>query len=214
MLVVGGLVTVSVGCVEESRDDESATSAAPAGGSETRGEGSTSEDEPGGSGDEESGSTGEFETESGLADEAWHCAVSGEMCGCTEGYEFFSGEPVDSCEGWGCCWTSTDGKCACRDVGDLLSCEEFVDGLTFDATVTEACGYEPDASGEDESGDSNGGGSTDECSYDSQCSSGKICRYGSCESVECTSDSHCGGCTRCSGNSCVSCGEGPYGCYC
>lgn len=54
----------------------------------------------------------------------------------------------------------------------------------------------------------------DKCSSNSGCGYKQICQSGKCVSVACTSDSHCTGCKRCSGNNCVSCGSGPYGCYC
>jgi hypothetical protein len=50
--------------------------------------------------------------------------------------------------------------------------------------------------------------SNSDCGYKQKCSSGK------CVDVQCTTDSQCTGCKRCSSNSCVSCGSGPYGCYC
>ncbi len=52
------------------------------------------------------------------------------------------------------------------------------------------------------------------CDSNSDCGYKEICTGSVCEDVECTSDSHCSGCRRCSSNSCVSCGSGPYGCYC
>ena len=54
----------------------------------------------------------------------------------------------------------------------------------------------------------------DSCDSDSDCGYKEICTGGVCEAVQCTSDSHCSGCKRCSSNRCVSCGSGPYGCYC
>ena len=56
--------------------------------------------------------------------------------------------------------------------------------------------------------------STEECSSNSDCGRKQICSSKKCVDVQCTTDSHCTGCKRCSGNSCVSCGSGPYGCYC
>lgn len=56
--------------------------------------------------------------------------------------------------------------------------------------------------------------SSSECSSNSDCGYKKICTSGTCQAVDCTSDSHCSGCKKCSGNRCVSCGYGPYGCYC
>ena len=54
-----------------------------------------------------------------------------------------------------------------------------------------------------------------ECNSNSDCGYKEVCSStGSCKSVDCTTDSHCSGCKRCSSNSCVSCGSGPYGCYC
>ncbi len=52
------------------------------------------------------------------------------------------------------------------------------------------------------------------CNSNSDCGYKKICTGGVCQAVDCTSDSHCTGCKRCSSNRCVSCGSGPYGCYC
>jgi len=54
----------------------------------------------------------------------------------------------------------------------------------------------------------------DRCSSNSDCGYKQKCKSGLCVTVDCTTDSHCSGCRRCSGNSCVSCGSGPYGCYC
>ncbi len=56
--------------------------------------------------------------------------------------------------------------------------------------------------------------STSECSSNSDCGYKQRCSAGNCIDVECTTDSQCSGCKRCSYNSCVSCGKGPYGCYC
>ena len=52
------------------------------------------------------------------------------------------------------------------------------------------------------------------CNSNSDCGYKERCTSGVCEEVECTTDSQCSGCRRCSYNSCVSCGRGPYGCYC
>lgn len=52
------------------------------------------------------------------------------------------------------------------------------------------------------------------CSSDSGCGYKQVCSAGKCVDVQCTTDSQCTGCKRCSSNSCVSCGYGPYGCYC
>ena len=52
------------------------------------------------------------------------------------------------------------------------------------------------------------------CNSHSDCGYKQRCIGSVCQSVECTSDSHCSGCRKCSGNRCVSCGSGPYGCYC
>ncbi|MBI4015740.1 MAG: hypothetical protein HY362_03415 [Candidatus Aenigmarchaeota archaeon] len=56
--------------------------------------------------------------------------------------------------------------------------------------------------------------SSEECSSKSDCGYKQICSNKKCVDVECTTDSQCSGCKRCSSNSCVSCGRGPYGCYC
>lgn len=58
------------------------------------------------------------------------------------------------------------------------------------------------------------GSSSVSCSSNSACGYKKACIGGVCQDVDCTSDSHCSGCRRCSSNRCVSCGSGPYGCYC
>lgn len=58
------------------------------------------------------------------------------------------------------------------------------------------------------------GGTTANCSTNSDCGYKQICQSGNCVSVDCTTDSQCGSCQRCSDNSCRSCGYGPYGCYC
>ena len=55
---------------------------------------------------------------------------------------------------------------------------------------------------------------TSGCSSNSGCGYKQICTGGKCVDVDCTTDSQCSGCKRCSSNSCVSCGHGPYGCYC
>src|SRR3989344_4155469 len=52
------------------------------------------------------------------------------------------------------------------------------------------------------------------CTSNSACGYKQICSNKKCVDVQCTNDSQCSGCKRCSGNSCVSCGSGPYGCYC
>ena len=52
------------------------------------------------------------------------------------------------------------------------------------------------------------------CDSNSDCGYKQKCKGGECVTVECTSDSQCSGCKRCSDNTCVSCGSGPYGCYC
>jgi len=52
------------------------------------------------------------------------------------------------------------------------------------------------------------------CSTNSDCDRKEKCKSGVCKKVECTTSSQCSGCKRCSSNSCVSCGSGPYGCYC
>lgn len=207
-----------VGCAEEDRQEDPSFSAGSASAGNEPGTvmdptGSTGVDPSADSEDESGfGETEEFSS-TGL-DEEWSCAASGDSCGCTLGYEFFSGELVETCEDWNCCWSSEEGKCACqmRD-SDLFSCEEFVASLSFEAQVVDACGYEPEPeTGEDPQ--SGGGGREDECSGDSDCGYREACSGGRCQTVQCTNDAHCGGCTRCSGNACVSCGSGPYGCYC
>ena len=55
---------------------------------------------------------------------------------------------------------------------------------------------------------------SNECNSNSDCGYKQICTVGTCSDVECTNNSQCSGCRRCSDNSCVSCGSGPYGCYC
>lgn len=52
------------------------------------------------------------------------------------------------------------------------------------------------------------------CSSDSSCGYKQKCIGSVCQSVACTNNAHCSGCRRCSNNECVSCGSGPYGCYC
>ncbi|GEM_PF-275196 len=52
------------------------------------------------------------------------------------------------------------------------------------------------------------------CSSNSDCGYKQRCSAGNCIDVQCTTDSQCSGCKRCSSYSCVSCGSGPYGCYC
>mgnify|MGYP001563512383 CR=1 FL=1 len=52
------------------------------------------------------------------------------------------------------------------------------------------------------------------CTSNSDCGYKQICTNKNCQSVECTNNAHCSGCKRCSSNNCVSCGYGPYGCYC
>lgn len=52
------------------------------------------------------------------------------------------------------------------------------------------------------------------CSSNSDCGYKQRCQSGKCASVQCTTNSHCTGCKRCSDYTCVSCGSGPYGCYC
>ena|SRR3989344_4839413 len=66
------------------------------------------------------------------------------------------------------------------------------------------------------SADCKDGTSTDDdsCSSNSDCEYKQKCKSGQCVTVECTTDSQCSGCRRCSDNTCVSCGSGPYGCYC
>jgi len=54
----------------------------------------------------------------------------------------------------------------------------------------------------------------DECSSNSDCGYKEVCRSRSCVKVDCTNDGQCSGCRECSSNRCVSCGYGPYGCYC
>lgn len=54
----------------------------------------------------------------------------------------------------------------------------------------------------------------DKCNSNSDCGYKERCASGKCIGVECTTDSHCVGCKRCSNYDCVSCGYGPYGCYC
>ncbi|MBI4163842.1 MAG: YbhB/YbcL family Raf kinase inhibitor-like protein [Candidatus Aenigmarchaeota archaeon] len=54
----------------------------------------------------------------------------------------------------------------------------------------------------------------DGCNSNSDCGYKQRCSAGSCIDVDCTTDSQCSGCKRCSSYSCVSCGKGPYGCYC
>ncbi len=55
---------------------------------------------------------------------------------------------------------------------------------------------------------------TSGCSSNSDCGRKQICQNKKCVDVECTTDSQCSGCKRCSNYDCVSCGSGPYGCYC
>jgi len=52
------------------------------------------------------------------------------------------------------------------------------------------------------------------CNSNSDCGYKQKCKSGICKTVQCTTSSHCSGCRRCSDNRCVSCGKGPYGCYC
>ena len=52
------------------------------------------------------------------------------------------------------------------------------------------------------------------CNSNSDCDYKQRCSAGSCIDVDCTTDSQCSGCKRWSSYSCVSCGKGPYGCYC
>jgi len=54
----------------------------------------------------------------------------------------------------------------------------------------------------------------DECSGNSDCGYKEVCKSGTCKDVQCTNSGQCSGCKRCSSNRCVSCGSGPYGCYC
>ena len=54
----------------------------------------------------------------------------------------------------------------------------------------------------------------DECSSNSDCGYKERCKIGTCVKVECTNDGQCSGCRECSSYRCVSCGQGPYGCYC
>lgn len=105
---------------------------------------------------------------------------------------------------------SACGDGACEPGEDAIYCAKDCQ------TINPSCGNNICDAGETTSTCSadceEAGGSS--CDSDSDCGYKQKCIGSVCQSVECTNNAHCSGCRRCSSNKCVSCGSGPYGCYC